>query len=228
MYVPPVSRIDRAASLAFAAARGFGLACAHDGGKPVASPVPFHIEYGRDGTPLLCFHLARHNPLIGLADGVSPWLFAASGPDAYVSADWYVSPDQVPTWLYQAVHMTGPVRPMAGNQLAEHLDLVSARFENELAPKRPWTMDKMSAGRREAMMKGIVGLVMSVENIEGSFKLNQHKSDADHVAVTAALALQKSTDARDLSGAMRAMRPQAYAVVEKDDVLDLTHEGIAP
>jgi transcriptional regulator len=228
MYVPPVSRIDRAASLAFADARGFGLACAHDGGKPVASPVPFHIEYGRDGTPLLCFHLARHNPLIGLADGVSPWLFAVSGPDAYVSADWYVSPDQVPTWLYQAVHMTGPVRPMAGSQLVEHLDLVSARFENELAPKRPWTMDKMSAGRREAMMKGIVGLVMSVENIEGSFKLNQHKSDADHVAVTAALALQKSTDARDLSGAMRAMRPQAFAVVEKDVVLDLTHEGIAP
>jgi transcriptional regulator len=228
MYVPPASRIDRAASLAFAAARGFGLACAHDGDKPVASPVPFHIEYGRDGTPLICFHLARHNPLIGLADGVSPWLFAVSGPDAYVSADWYVSPDQVPTWLYQAVHMTGSVRPMMGSQLAEHLGLVSARFENELAPKRPWTMDKMSAGRREAMMKGIVGLVMSVENIEGSFKLNQHKSDADHVAVTAALALQKPTAAGDLSDAMRAMRPQAFAAVEKDVVLDLTHEGIAP
>jgi transcriptional regulator len=228
MYVPPASRIDRAASLAFAAARGFGLACAHDGDKPVASPVPFHIEYGRDGTPLVCFHLARHNPLIGLADGVSPWLFAVSGPDAYVSADWYASPDQVPTWLYQAVHMTGPVRSMAGNQLAEHLDLVSARFENKLAPKRPWTMGKMSAGRREAMMKGIVGLIMSVENIEGSFKLNQHKSDADHVAVTAALALQKPAAAGDLSDAMRAMRPQAFAAVEKDVVLDLTHEGIAP
>jgi transcriptional regulator len=228
MYVPPASRIDRAASLAFAAARGFGLACAHDGDKPVASPVPFHLEYGRDGTPLVCFHLARHNPLMGLADGVSPWLFAVSGPDAYVSADWYVSPDQVPTWLYQAVHMTGAVRPMVGSQLAEHLSLISARFENELAPKRPWTMDKMSAGRREAMMKGIVGLVMSVEDIEGSFKLNQHKSDADHVAVTAALALQKSADARDLSDAMRAMRPQAFAAVEDHAVLDMTHEGIAP
>jgi transcriptional regulator len=228
MYVPPASRIDRAASLAFAAARGFGLACAHDGDKPVASPVPFHLEYGRDGTPLVCFHLARHNPLIALADGVSPWLFAVSGPDAYVSADWYVSPDQVPTWLYQAVHMTGAVRPMVGSQLAEHLSLISARFENELAPKRPWTMDKMSAGRREAMMRDIVGLVMSVEDIEGSFKLNQHKSDADHVAVTAALALQKSADARDLSDAMRAMRPQAFAAVEDHAVLDMTHEGIAP
>jgi len=32
------------------------------------------------------------------------------------------------------------------------------------------------------MMQAIVGLVMTVEEIEGSFKLNQHKSDVDHAA----------------------------------------------
>ena len=41
----------------------------------------------------------------------------------------------------------------------------------------------MAAGRLEAMKKAIVGLVMTVEEIEGSFKLNQHKSDVDHVAI---------------------------------------------
>ena len=41
----------------------------------------------------------------------------------------------------------------------------------------------MTAGRLEAMKKAIVGLVMTVEEVEGSFKLNQHKSDADHVAI---------------------------------------------
>ena len=45
-----------------------------------------------------------------LADGASSWLMAVNGADAYVSADWYASPDQVPTWLYQAVHLTGTVR----------------------------------------------------------------------------------------------------------------------
>jgi len=228
MYVPPAFRVDRAACLAFAAARGFGLACAHDGEKPVASHVPFHIEYGSDGTPLLCFHLARHNPLIGRADGVTPWLFAVSDADAYISPDWYVSPDQVPTWLYQSVHVTGPVRKMTGQQLPDHLNQASARFENDLAPKRPWTMDKMSAGRSEAMMKAIVGLVMTVEQVEGSFKLNQHKSDADHVAVTRALAVQKSEGARRLSAEMRAMRPQAFAAIEDNEMLSTVHEGIAP
>ena len=33
------------------------------------------------------------------------------------------------------------------------------------------------------MKKAIVGLVMTVEEVEGSFKLNQHKSDADYAAV---------------------------------------------
>ena len=228
MYVPPAFRVDRAACLAFAAARGFGLACAHDGHKPIASPVPFHIEYGSDGTPLVCFHLARHNPLIGLADGVTPWLFAVSDADAYVSPDWYVSPDQVPTWLYETVHMTGAVRVMSGQQLPDHLNQASARFENDLAPKKPWTVDKMSSGRFDAMMKAIVGLVMTVEGVEGSFKLNQHTSDADHVAVTRALALQKSAGAQKLSAAMRAMRPQAFASIEDNETLSTVHEGIAP
>ncbi len=59
------------------------------------------------------FHVARNNPLAKLADGKSHWLMAVLGADAYVSADWYVSPDQVPTWLYQAVHLTGTVRMLS-------------------------------------------------------------------------------------------------------------------
>ena len=85
----------------------------------------------------------------------------------------------MPTWLYQAVHLTGTVRKLSDDELAAHLDALSAKFENWLAPKPPWTSSKMTAGRLEAMKKAIVGLVMTVEEVEGSFKLNQHKSDAD-------------------------------------------------
>ena len=67
MYVPPAFRIDRAAALAFAAARGFGLAIAHDGARPIASPLPFAIDYRDDGTPFVQFHVARGNPLTQLA-----------------------------------------------------------------------------------------------------------------------------------------------------------------
>ena len=211
MYTPPPFKSDRAASLAFAETRGFGTVCAFDGTKPIASLLPFYLSSTDDGTPQALLHLARGNPLLKLADGTSSWLLAVNGADAYVSADWYVSSDQVPTWLYQSVHLTGPVRKMSDDELALQVDTLSAKFENRLAPKKPWTSDKMTAARLEAMKKAIVGLVMTVDQVEGSFKLNQHKSDVDHAAVAGALGAQRDAGSQQIAGLMREMRPQAFA-----------------
>jgi transcriptional regulator len=208
MYTPPMFKPDRAASLAFAETRGFGLICAWDGAKPIASSLPFYLDYAADGTPMAAFHVARHNPLVHLADGNSSWLLAVSGADAYVSPDWYVSPDQVPTWLYQAVHLTGRVRKLSDDELAVQIDVLSAKFENRLAPKPPWTSGKMTAGRLDAMKKAIVGVVMTVEEVEGSFKLNQHKSDADHAAIASAMLGQTDEAAHTIANQMVALRPQ--------------------
>jgi transcriptional regulator len=207
MYALPQSKPDRSACLAFAAARGFGLVCAHDGAKPVGSPLPFALSAASDGTPLLSFHIARQNPLARCADARTPWLMAVTGAHAYVSADWYASPDQVPTWLYESVHLTGPAALISEAELEAQLDEISAVFETALAPKPPWTMAKMTAGRRSAMNKAIVGVTMRVEEVTGSFKLNQHKSDADHVAVATALAREGDPGARAIAAEMVALRP---------------------
>jgi transcriptional regulator len=211
MYTPPMFKPDRAASLAFAERRGFATVCAFDGNKPIASLLPFYLDYADDGTARAAFHVARHNPLVRLAGGTSSWLLAVSGADAYVSPDWYVSPDQVPTWLYQAVHLTGTVRQLSDDELAVQIDTLSAKFENRLAPKKPWTTSKMTAGRLEALKKAIVGLVMTVEDVEGSFKLNQHKSEADYTAVAGALASQSEAGSQQIAQLMREARPEAFA-----------------
>jgi len=210
MYTPPMFKPDRAASLAFAQTRGFGLVCAWDGKKPIASPLPFYLIFADDGTPRAAFHVARHNPLAKLAGGTASWLLAVTGADAYVSPDWYVSPDQVPTWLYEVVHLTGTVRTLSDEELAEQIETLSAKFEDRLLPKKPWLSSKMTAGRLDAMKKAIVGLQMTVEEIEGSFKLNQHKSAADYSAISTALASQGDADAAEIAGLMRAARPQAF------------------
>jgi transcriptional regulator len=220
MYTPPMFKPDRAASLAFAEMRGFGTICAWDGTKPVASSLPFYLTSGNDGTPYAMFHVARQNGLVKLADGTSSWLMVVNGADAYLSPDWYVSPDQVPTWLYQAIHLTGAVRRLADDELGAHLDTLSAKFESRLAPKPPWLSSKMTAGRLEAMKKAIVGLVMCVDEVEGSFKLAQHKSDADYVGAAHALALQPEAGARVLASEMRALRPQLDYTLAKPVAAD--------
>jgi transcriptional regulator len=82
MYTPPMFKPDRAASLGFAEARGFGTVCAWDGAKPIASSLPFFLSYADDGTPRAAFHVARHNPLVKWADGTASWLLAVNADDA--------------------------------------------------------------------------------------------------------------------------------------------------
>lgn len=216
MYTPPMFKSDRAASLAFAEARGFGTVCAWNGKRPIASSLPFYLSYGDDGTPHALFHVARNNPLIQAADSVTPWALAVNGADAYVTPDWYVSADQVPTWLYQAVHLTGPVRTMNEDELVVQIDTLSAKFEDRLLPKKPWTSGKMTVARLEALKKGIVGLSMRVEDVEGSFKLNQHKSEADYAAVAKGLAALSDQGSRTISRLMRETRPQAFAATPNE------------
>lgn len=220
MYVPRPFQPTRAACLGFAQARGFGTVCAWDGRKPIAAAVPFCLEYAEDGTPQLAFHLAKNNPLLKLADGTLPFVMAVNGPDAYVSADWYASKDQVPTWLYQAVHLTGPAMVLSADELGPHLDQLSDKFEARLAPKPVWRSSKMTAGRLSAMKQAIVGVVMAVTEVEGAFKLNQHKSEADRMAVSDALSRQRHDGAQQIAAMMQEhLAAQADAALVQEGTM---------
>jgi transcriptional regulator len=205
MYTPPAFQLHPALALAFAAARGFGLAVSCDGGRPLASPVPFLIEERPGQSPRVSFHLARANPLAAVAEKRGTWLLAVAGDDAYVSAGWYASPDQVPTWLYETVHLSGPVAVVPAEHARAHLDALTARFEHGLDD--PWTADKVAPARLDQLMKAIVVVEMLVETVEGKFKLNQNKTDADHVAVASQLSAQDDPAAQAIAARMVALRP---------------------
>jgi transcriptional regulator len=153
------------------------------------------------------FHLTARNKLAELADGKTPFLLIVWGPDAYVSNDWYATPDHVSTWLYEAVHLTGPVRRLAVDNNRGHGDALLATFEERLTPKPPWSLSSMEETKREAMLQGIVVLEMNVQQVEGQRKLNQHKSDEDYVSITRHLEQAENLDAREIAGKLKALRP---------------------
>jgi len=207
MYAQPAFRIDRAASLKFAAERGFGLAVGIDRGRPVASTVPFLLDPA-EAPERLQFHVARANPLGKLAEAGGTWLMSVQGHDAYVSPDWYESAEQVPTWLYELVHISGPVSVIPAGRMVTHLEKLSAKFEERLLPKKPWLLDKVSAQRQEMLLRAIVGIEMKIESIEGSFKLNQHKPEGDYVGTARALNEQNDPSAIAIAKRMMAAKPQ--------------------
>jgi transcriptional regulator len=184
---PAFREADEARLVAQLAARPFcTLAAAPDGRVRIAH-APVVVR--RLGKGLAFdFHLSRGNALAPfLADGFRAVLVSL-GDDAYVSPDWYASDDQVPTWNYVTVEAEGPVAALDNQALAALLDDLSAQEEARLAPKPPWTRGKMSPGRFEAMTRAIIGARLSVERLEGTWKLSQNKADADRAGVRAALA----------------------------------------
>ncbi len=121
-------------------------------------------------------HLVRSNPIARLlrTDPLEA-LLIVSGPDAYISPDWYETPDQVPTWNYVAVHLRGRVSLLPHDHLLAHLEALSTQQEAQLLPKRPWTHDKMTDGVMERMMRQILPILLEVESLEQTWKLNQNK-----------------------------------------------------
>jgi len=202
----PQFRIEDERALAFATNRGFGVIVAADERGPRASHVPFVVSK-RDDRVIVQIHFTARNPLVELADGVRRFLLIVSGDDAYISNDWYASRDNVSTWLYEAVHLSGVahLRPLDENR--GHGDALLAAAEARL-PKAPWDLAQMEPTKRASMLSAIRVIDLIVDQIEGQSKLNQHKSDEDHVAVANQLARAEETGSRRLAQSLQALRPE--------------------
>ena len=171
---------DREAMLAFVADIAFATVA-------VEGPMIVHVPVVVAGPHSLRFHVSRANRGSAWLDGARLFLSCA-GPDAYVSPDWYGLDDQVPTWNYLAVEAEGPLRTLGETELAALLDALSAAHEARLAPKPPWTRDKMTPGRFEGMLKAIIGYELNIEALRGTRKLGQNKDHANRLAAARGLA----------------------------------------
>ena len=161
---------DREEMAALVRAIGFGPLVVQTPEGLRAVHVPVLLEGER-----LRFHVSRGNAVYkALAAGCEA-LFIAGGAHAYVSPDWYGIPDRVPTWSYVAVELGGPVRPLASDDLLRLLDDLSAEHEGRLAPKAPWTREKMSAARFVSLFKAIGGFEMEIASWRGTSKIDQDK-----------------------------------------------------
>ena len=200
---PAFRRVSRDRNLRFAAQRGFGV-LAIDGGGPLVSHIPFILV--EDGAAIHA-HLVRSNPIAGrLRAGEQAAVLAVSGPDSYVSPDWYGTgtADQVPTWNYVAVHIRGTLRRRPDEALRAHLDALSARFEDELGPKPPWTPAKVSPDQLGTLMRSIMPVELSVESVDGTWKLNQNKEGS--VRLQAARHVESDGFGQEAAALARLMR----------------------
>jgi transcriptional regulator len=120
-----------------------------------------------DGMALIG-HVARPNPhWQAFAHGATVAVF--QGPHAFVSRGWYREPaDNVPTWNYAAVHVTGTPRLCDEARSRDAVERLSARFES---PALPPVLEKKMGG----LLKGIAAFHLPIERLEVKFKMSQNK-----------------------------------------------------
>ncbi len=175
---PTFRNTPEAQALQFAAERGFGILSINGPDAPLTAHVPFVIAGNR-----LRAHLVASNSLLrALTDGARPALMSVSGPDSYISPDWYELEDQVPTWNYIAVNLRGSLAAMPQGQLRAVLDETSDAFETRLLPKPVWKTTKMPDEALDRMMRQIRPVEMVIESVESTFKLGQNKPDTARLA----------------------------------------------
>ncbi|WP_166417855.1 FMN-binding negative transcriptional regulator [Cochlodiniinecator piscidefendens] len=159
-------------NIAFARERAFGILSVNDDNGPLLSHVPFLMS---DDAKSARLHLVRSNPIARLGSDPVKAVIAISGPDSYISPDWYEVQDQVPTWNYVAVHLRGTLHQRPPEELKSLLDDLSQEFETRISHKSPWTSDKMSEGVMDKMMRQLVPFRFEIGQIEGTWKLGQNK-----------------------------------------------------
>jgi transcriptional regulator len=189
-------------NIAFARSRGFGVLMVNGPEGPLVAHVPFLLS---DDAGFAELHLARSNPIVraGLPAAA---VLAVSGPDTYVSPDFYGPhtevPDQVPTWNYVAVHLRGVLEALPEDALRPHVDALSAEHEGRIAGKKPWTSGKMTAGAMPRMMRMILPFRLTIAKVDGTWKLNQNKP-ADVRARAAEALAQGDAGAQVIAALMR-------------------------
>ena len=189
---------DRDELLRFVADRAFAhIFTGSDNGMFVVHAPVLVTDDGR-----VLFHVSRRNRIAEHLPNRRV-LISVSGREAYQSANWYVSENQVPTWHYEAVEIEGEARPLPAEGLVDLLDRLSERFENQLSPERPWTRGKMEPGKFEAMTRAIVGFEVEPVELRGTRKFNQHKSGDD---LAATIAGQKNAGRDDIVQAIGEAR----------------------
>lgn len=166
---------DHAKDIAFVRNRAFGTLVMNDDPVPIVAHVP--VLMSEDGREVL-IHLVRSNPIARALTTPRPARIAVTGPDGYISPDWYGIADQVPTWNYVAVQITGALERLPQDEMRTVLDRQSAFYEARLLPKTPWTTAKMTPQVLDRMMRMILPCRMHVDDIAATWKLGQNKEDA--------------------------------------------------
>jgi transcriptional regulator len=171
-----------------------------------ANHIPLYLSEARGPMGTLRGHVSRSNPVWKDVDLSVEALAIFSGPDAYITPNWYATKrdtgQAVPTWNYVVAHAHGPLRVVEDPAwLRSHLEGLTGHKESGFP--EPWTMADAPADSIARLLGGIVGLEIEVSRIEGKWKVSQNQPESNRKGVIAGLEARGEAQALAVAALVR-------------------------
>jgi transcriptional regulator len=204
MYIPRANKEDRISVLQkLMEDQPFASLITVGSSGLFASHIPMVLEQN-GGNGRLKGHISRANTQWRDYSPSVEALAIFSGPQHYITPSWYPEKQEtgrvVPTWNYVVVHAYGYLKVIEdGEWLMAHLE--SLTNIHEAGSPVPWEVGDAPADYVASLVKGIVGLEMAIERLEGKWKISQNRSEQDRSGVATGLAKLNTTE----SLAMKAL-----------------------
>ncbi len=171
-----------------------------------ANHIPLVLQPDAGPLGTLHGHVSRANTLWREASPAVDALIIFQGPEAYISPSWYPAKQEhgkvVPTWNYVVVHAHGRLRAIDDPVwVRAHVEQLTHTHESPRSV--PWRVDDAPADFINPLIKGIVGLELTVMRLTGKWKVGQNRSAADREGAAAALAGEGTDMARAMAALVR-------------------------
>lgn len=181
MYPPPYHQThDKAQMIAVMKAFPFGMLVTAKDNKPFITHIPiiYNDESGR-----LVAHIDAQNPQVETLKTGNEAMAVFKGPDCYISPSVYAS-EQLPTWNYFIVHITGRLRMIDDPEAAKDTMIAMTAF---LEGDDPGFVLEKDNPKMDRMVNYIRAFEIEITHWDGKFKLSQDKSAEDYELARKAL-----------------------------------------
>jgi transcriptional regulator len=156
-----------------------------------ASHIPMILEDDGSQFGVLKGHISRANTqwrdFVSTVDALA--IFA--GDQHYITPTWYPGTKEhgkeVPTWNYVVVHAYGSLKVIQDEQWLR-TNVEKLTNIHEAGSPVPWRVSDAPEDFIKSQLKGIVGLEMPIQRLEGKWKVSQNRTEQDRNGVIDGLA----------------------------------------
>uniref|UniRef100_A6VRJ7 FMN-binding negative transcriptional regulator n=1 Tax=Marinomonas sp. (strain MWYL1) TaxID=400668 RepID=A6VRJ7_MARMS len=144
-----------------------------------AEHIPMLVHVDAENRVVLQAHIAKANKLWQNLANQADVLVIFQGENAYITPNWYpskkVDGKAVPTWNYRAVHIKGTINFIHEAEWKLSL-LEKLTNTHEQKQPAPWSISDAPQEYIDRLQAAVVGVEITVTDIQGKFKLSQNQS----------------------------------------------------